>query len=244
MAKLAEPNPTSLLVRMKKNYWLLLIPLMAAGYFFLRPIKNGLLPADKNERPFEEREEDGPAEALKQEILMARDPLLGYVPTERLLQYKEFMRRHPELRAGSSGSNNKITDGSGGRCGCFGGSGGLNWMERGPNNIGGRCRAIIVDQNDPTGNTVLVGSVSGGLWRTTNFTAASPTWTQQQHRNCQPGYYRVSTRPLHSHDYVRRYRARISKHRRNPWPGNLQEHRRRHNVESPAFYHDRWGQPE
>jgi hypothetical protein len=37
-------------------------------------------------------------EALKQEILMTRDPKLGYVPTERLQQYQGFMRRHPELR--------------------------------------------------------------------------------------------------------------------------------------------------
>lgn len=47
------------------------------------------------------------------------------------------------------------------------------WQERGPNNIGGRTRAIMIDPNDATGNTVWAGSVSGGLWRITdiNYTA-------------------------------------------------------------------------
>lgn len=45
------------------------------------------------------------------------------------------------------------------------------WNERGPNNIGGRTRAIMVDPNDPTGKTVWAGSVSGGLWKTTDITA-------------------------------------------------------------------------
>ena len=38
----------------------------------------------------------------------------------------------------------------------------LNWFERGPDNIGGRTRGIIVDVNND--NTVYAGSVSGGLW--------------------------------------------------------------------------------
>ncbi len=40
------------------------------------------------------------------------------------------------------------------------------WLERGPTNVGGRTRALMVDPNDPTGETVWAGSVSGGLWRT------------------------------------------------------------------------------
>lgn len=42
----------------------------------------------------------------------------------------------------------------------------LNWVERGPDNIGGRTRALMVDPNDPGGETVWAGSVSGGLWLT------------------------------------------------------------------------------
>lgn len=45
----------------------------------------------------------------------------------------------------------------------------INWRERGPKNVGGRTRTIMIDPNDPTGNTVWAGSVSGGLWKTTNI---------------------------------------------------------------------------
>jgi hypothetical protein len=41
------------------------------------------------------------------------------------------------------------------------------WNERGPLDIGGRTRSIMIDPNDPTGQTIWVGSVSGGLWKTT-----------------------------------------------------------------------------
>jgi hypothetical protein len=52
----------------------------------------------------------------------------------------------------------------------------LTWQERGPNNVGGRTRAIMIDKRDATGNTVFAGSVSGGLFKTTNFTSASASW--------------------------------------------------------------------
>ncbi len=42
------------------------------------------------------------------------------------------------------------------------------WIERGPGNVGGRMRSIIIDRNDPTGETWIAGSASGGIWRTTN----------------------------------------------------------------------------
>lgn len=39
----------------------------------------------------------------------------------------------------------------------------FNWQEKGPNNIGGRTRALVVDKNDS--HVIWAGSVSGGLWR-------------------------------------------------------------------------------
>jgi photosystem II stability/assembly factor-like uncharacterized protein len=50
----------------------------------------------------------------------------------------------------------------------------LNWVERGPGNISGRTRGIIVDPDDATFDTWIVGSVSGGIWKTTD---AGATWT-------------------------------------------------------------------
>ena len=42
----------------------------------------------------------------------------------------------------------------------------LKWTELGPGNIGGRIRAIAVDPHNA--NIVYIGSVSGGVWKTTN----------------------------------------------------------------------------
>ena len=40
------------------------------------------------------------------------------------------------------------------------------WQWLGPGNIGGRVRSIIIHPNDP--QTLWLGSVSGGIWKTTN----------------------------------------------------------------------------
>ncbi|WP_396138434.1 PA domain-containing protein [Flavobacterium sp.] len=53
-----------------------------------------------------------------------------------------------------------------------------NWVERGPNNVGGRVRAVMFDPNDPTFKTVFAGGVSGGLWKNTDITSAASTWTR------------------------------------------------------------------
>jgi len=46
------------------------------------------------------------------------------------------------------------------------------WEERGPMNVGGRTRTLVFDPNDPTGKKLWAGSVSGGLWRISNYDSA------------------------------------------------------------------------
>tara|TARA_B100000768_G_scaffold34234_1_gene32771 strand:+ start:6787 stop:9954 length:3168 start_codon:yes stop_codon:yes gene_type:complete len=53
-----------------------------------------------------------------------------------------------------------------------------NWISRGPDNVGGRTRAIMFDPNDSTNETVFAGGVSGGLWKNTNISNANSTWTR------------------------------------------------------------------
>ena len=48
------------------------------------------------------------------------------------------------------------------------------WIERGPGNIGGRSRAIVVHPDNP--NIWWVGAVGGGVWQTTD---AGESWTCQ-----------------------------------------------------------------
>lgn len=42
----------------------------------------------------------------------------------------------------------------------------LPWVSRGPGNVAGRARGILVDPDDPTGSTWFVASVGGGVWKT------------------------------------------------------------------------------
>jgi len=42
----------------------------------------------------------------------------------------------------------------------------LNWISRGPDNYGGRTRALIIDKDNP--NILVAGGVSGGVYRSTN----------------------------------------------------------------------------
>ena len=53
---------------------------------------------------------------------------------------------------------------------------GITWEERGPNNVGGRTRVIMFDANDATNRTVWAGSVSGGLFKTTDIFASEVEW--------------------------------------------------------------------
>ena len=52
----------------------------------------------------------------------------------------------------------------------------LQWEERGPDNIGGRTRAIMFDPNDATHKKVFAGGVSGGLWYNNDITNSESSW--------------------------------------------------------------------
>lgn len=49
----------------------------------------------------------------------------------------------------------------------------LDFVERGPGNVPGRTRALVVLPGDPDQNTWLAGSVGGGVWKTTD---AGQSW--------------------------------------------------------------------
>ncbi|MGG6229660.1 thrombospondin type 3 repeat-containing protein [Tenacibaculum sp. SDUM215027] len=52
------------------------------------------------------------------------------------------------------------------------------WVERGPDNVGGRTRALLFDPNDATNETVFTGGVSGGLWKNTNISNPDTKWVR------------------------------------------------------------------
>jgi len=48
------------------------------------------------------------------------------------------------------------------------------WVQRGPGNVGGRTRSVVVDPDDPTFKTWYAAAVSGGIWKTTD---EGKSWT-------------------------------------------------------------------
>lgn len=129
-------------------------------FFFSIFIISALISCTRNNKRVNEikkTEMDGVQQAIQQEIRMTRDPLTNTVPAERLEAARNYMKNlQVQPRVTSLAA--------------------LTWQERGPNNVGGRTRAIMIDKRDATGNTVFAGSVSGGLFKTTNFTSASASW--------------------------------------------------------------------
>ena len=55
--------------------------------------------------------------------------------------------------------------------------GASQWIERGPNNVGGRTRTLLFDPNDPTHKRVFAGGVSGGLWVNQDITNPNASWS-------------------------------------------------------------------
>ena len=51
----------------------------------------------------------------------------------------------------------------------------LNWKELGPDNIPGRFRAVLFDNKDASGNTIIAANVNGGLFKSTN---SGLTWSK------------------------------------------------------------------
>ncbi len=56
------------------------------------------------------------------------------------------------------------------------GQGDNPWIERGPDNVGGRAKAVLFDPNDPNQKRVFAGGVSGGLWVNEDITNANSAW--------------------------------------------------------------------
>jgi hypothetical protein len=125
--------------------------------------------AELNEMMCEEEEGGIPLQdrmdlAAQQEFDLTHDPATNTVPKERLLlAYDAAQLNRNDNFAPNNETRSAIPN--------------VTWTERGPNNIGGRTRAIMIDPNDSTKKTIWTAGVGGGLWKTTDITAATPAWT-------------------------------------------------------------------
>lgn len=95
---------------------------------------------------------------------------------------EEFFKFHKEIRTPDGASSHAYKAGyrirefeqattsalARKRSGRMQSNGVVEWKERGPNNVPGRTRGLIVDPDDPAKNTWYAGSVGGGVWKTTD----------------------------------------------------------------------------
>ena len=91
------------------------------------------------------------------ELIM--DPTTGRPMPERVLALQEQLRLERQSTRGVGGDNSNP------------------WIDRGPNNVGGRTRGIMFDPNDSNNERVFAGGVSGGLWVNQDITDANSSWT-------------------------------------------------------------------
>ena len=84
-----------------------------------------------------------------------KNPLTGKVDAEDVLR----ARQQVETMSRDGNPNSQVLT--------------LNWSELGPDNFGGRTRAILIDRNNA--NKIYAGGVAGGLWISTN---AGMSWTK------------------------------------------------------------------
>ena len=104
---------------------------------------------------------DRPDLAAEQDFLLTMDPATGTVPKERLFAANRVARQL-QSEALARGGAPLVTQA---------------WEERGPNNFGGRTRALMFDPNDPAGTKVWAGGVAGGLWYNDDITSPSSGWS-------------------------------------------------------------------
>ncbi len=105
----------------------------------------------------EEQQADQPNLAWEQDYLRTMNPALGRPTQENLVSIMSAVKRQ-NLYKGTPGS------------------GSAPWIERGPNNVGGRTLSLTWDPNDGSQKKVWAGSATGGLWYNNDITNSFSSW--------------------------------------------------------------------
>ena len=99
-----------------------------------------------------------PEQAWMQDYLWTMDPKLKRPTPEVLPGILESMRNTRNVAMGLPGAT------------------AAPWVSRGPNNVGGRTRALAWDPNDPTRKKAWAGGVTGGLWFNNDVANSNSSW--------------------------------------------------------------------
>lgn len=104
-----------------------------------------------------------PKKYYEMEYELTMNPETGKPTPEKLILLREQLQRERQQALANGRTPGDASDN--------------NWVERGPNNVGGRVRAIMFDPNDATFKRVFAGGVSGGLWVNNDITL-NTAWTR------------------------------------------------------------------
>jgi PKD repeat protein len=126
-----------------------------------RMYEEALKAGDRGKKSRGPLETDRPDLALLREYIMTFDPATGSVPSQKVF---EANRKSEAIIKNQLKNNQTLT--------------GQPWVERGPNNVGGRTRALMFDPNDATRKKVWAGGVAGGLWYNNDITSAASAWVK------------------------------------------------------------------
>ncbi|MFC4722438.1 T9SS type A sorting domain-containing protein [Geojedonia litorea] len=118
--------------------------------------KKSAISIPKHKKTLEERALFTEERALY-EFNMQVNPLTGEIP---LVEKQKEFNQTKKAKLKSSNNARAIQ---------------TTYVNRGPTNYGGRTRSLVVDRSDVTGNTMIAGGVSSGVFRTTN---GGTSWTK------------------------------------------------------------------
>ncbi|HEY0678335.1 MAG TPA: T9SS type A sorting domain-containing protein [Chitinophagaceae bacterium] len=153
-------------LRHKKNLFnssagifLILIMFSAAAFLLMKNSTNETPIPEKSQDEKEQRAAFS-EERWKREFKMLRDPVLGIIPAgiheKEKMQARNIPAKIEEISMSETGVTNQN-----------------NYLPVGPNNIGGRTRAIAFDKRN--NQVIIAGCVSGGIMRSQN---GGVSWTR------------------------------------------------------------------
>ncbi len=126
----------------------------AAGLFYFLKISSNESGLSLKEKAYETGEEDSPESRREQDFKRLRDIRTNRIPDNIRNLEQDFASRLP-----------KVTDRDNTQE--------LTWIERGPNNVGGRTRALGGDINNAS--IIIAGGITGGMWKSVN---SGTSWTK------------------------------------------------------------------
>ena len=117
---------------------------------------------------------DDPIRRREFELNQLKNPSTGKIPDNiKLLEKKYVLSEGSKLQ-----SKLKADD--------------VIYGNSGPINVGGRTRALAIDLNDPSGNTILAGGVTGGMWKSVDRGA---TWVRTTDLDEHPSVTAIAQDP-------------------------------------------------